>query len=62
MFAQYISSDEIASKVNGLPNETLCFRKDKQLKLKEGRKGKAIACGVSPSRVGGSGVDPSGVG
>ena len=62
MFAQYISSDEIASKVNGLPDETLCFRKDKQLKLKEGRKGKAIACGVSPSRVGGSGVDLSGVG
>ncbi|KAK7847175.1 hypothetical protein CFP56_007027, partial [Quercus suber] len=46
MFAQYISSGEIASKV----------------KLKEGRKGKAIACGVSPSRVGGSGFDPSGVG
>ena len=32
------------------------------MKLKEGRKGKAIACGVSPSRVGGSGVDPNGVG
>ena len=62
MFAQYISNGEIASKVNGLPDETLCFRKDKQVKLKEGRKGKAIACGVSPSRVGGNGVDPSGVG
>ncbi|KAK7839118.1 hypothetical protein CFP56_018737 [Quercus suber] len=59
MFAQYISNGEIASKVNGLPDETL---KDKQVKLKEGRKGKTIACGVSPSRVGGSGVDPSGVG
>ena len=31
------------------------------MKLKEGRKGKAGACGVSPGRVGGSGVDPSGV-
>ena len=62
MFAQYISSGEIASKVNGLPDKTLCLRKDKQVKLKEGRKGKAIACGVSPNRVGGSGVDPSGVG
>ena len=27
MFAQYISSDEIASKVKGLPDETLCLRK-----------------------------------
>ncbi|KAF3966992.1 hypothetical protein CMV_008958 [Castanea mollissima] len=62
MFAQYISSGEIASKVKGLPNETLCLRKDKQVKLKEGRKRKASASGVSPSRVGGSGVDPSGVG
>nr|POF22501.1 hypothetical protein CFP56_68391 [Quercus suber] len=62
MFAQYISNGEIASKVKGLPNETLCLRKDKQVKLKEGRKGKANACGVSPSRVGGSGVDPSGIG
>ena len=61
MFAQYISSGEIASKVKGLLDETLCLRKDKQVKLKEGRKGKASACGVSPSRVGGSGVDPSGV-
>ena len=62
MFAQYISRCEIASKVNGLPNETLCLRKDKKVKLKEGRKGKAIACGVSPSRVGGTGFDPSDVG
>ncbi|XP_030949999.1 uncharacterized protein LOC115973897 [Quercus lobata] len=62
MFAQYISSDEIASKVKGLPDETLCLRKEKQVKLKEGRKGKASACGVSPSRVDGSGVDPNGVG
>ena len=62
MFAQYISSDEIASKVKGLPDKTLCLRKDKQVKLKEGRKGKASACGVSPSRVDGSGVDPNGVG
>nr|POF08027.1 hypothetical protein CFP56_17755 [Quercus suber] len=62
MFAQYISSGEIASEVKGLPDETLCLRKDKQVKLKEGRKGKASACGVSPSRVGGSRVDPSSVG
>nr|POE52553.1 hypothetical protein CFP56_51689 [Quercus suber] len=62
MFAQYISSDEIASKVKGLPDKTLCLRKEKQVKLKEGRKGKASACGVSPSRVDGSGVDPNGVG
>ncbi|XP_065625121.1 uncharacterized protein LOC136065593 [Quercus suber] len=62
MFAQYISSDEIASKVKGLPDETLCLRKDKHVKLKEGRKGKACACEVSPSRVDGSRVDPSGVG
>ena len=61
MFTQYSSSGEIASKVKGLPDETLCLRKDKQVKLKKGRKGKAGACGVSPSRVGGSGVDPSGV-
>ena len=27
MFAQYISSDEIASKVKGLPDETSCLRK-----------------------------------
>ena len=27
MLAQYISSDEIASKVKGLTNETLCLRK-----------------------------------
>ena len=27
MFAQYISSGEIASKVNGLPDKTLCLRK-----------------------------------
>ena len=32
------------------------------MKLKEGRKGKASACGVGPSRVDGSGVNPSGVG
>ena len=38
------------------------LEKDKQVKLKKGRKGKAIACGVSPSRVRGSGVDHSGVG
>ncbi|KAK7840008.1 hypothetical protein CFP56_017329 [Quercus suber] len=62
MFAQYISSDEIASKVKGLPDKTLCLRKEKQVKLKEVRKGKASACGVSPSRVDGSGVDPNGVG
>ncbi|KAL0001478.1 hypothetical protein SO802_015259, partial [Lithocarpus litseifolius] len=62
MFAQYISSGEIASKVKGLPDETLCLKKDKQVKLKEGRKGKASACRVSPGRVDGSGVDPSGVG
>ena len=62
MFAQYISSGEIASKVKGLPDETLCLRIDKQVKIKEGRKGKASACGVSPSRVGGSGVGPSGIG
>ncbi|KAK9986756.1 hypothetical protein SO802_031707 [Lithocarpus litseifolius] len=68
MFAQHSSSDEIASKVKGLPDDTLCLKKDKQekrynrVKLKEGRKGKSGASGVSPSRVGGSGVDPSGVG
>ncbi|KAK7816773.1 hypothetical protein CFP56_043704 [Quercus suber] len=63
MFAQYISNGEIASKVKGLPNETLCLRKDRQVKLKEGRKGNDNGCGVSPSRVGGSGseVGASGV-
>ncbi|KAL0008520.1 hypothetical protein SO802_010022 [Lithocarpus litseifolius] len=39
MFAQYISSDEIASKVKGLPDETLCLRKEKQVD----------ASGVNPS-------------
>ncbi|XP_023906799.1 uncharacterized protein LOC112018497 isoform X1 [Quercus suber] len=62
IFAQYISNDEIASKVKGLPDETLCLRKEKKVKLKEERKGKASTCGVSPSRVDGSGVDPNGVG
>ena len=68
MFAQYINSDEIASNVKGLLDDTLCLKKDKQekrydrVKFKEGREGKAGASGVSPSRVGGSGVDPSGVG
>mgnify|MGYP000885063302 CR=1 FL=1 len=27
MFAQYINSDEIASKVKGLPDDTLCLKK-----------------------------------
>ena len=69
MFTQYISHDEIASKVKGLPDKALCLRKDKQVKLQEGRK--TNACGVSPSRVdpsgvvqseaGASGVDPTGI-